>query len=140
MAFKSTWTPPLRARDKPIPEEPPRLSGGFTYSASGGVAVPKAEKADPRGEQAHKDKLAALGCMVCRRLFPGIAPGPVELHHLRTGGWGKGDHTTLMPLCTYHHRGDGGVHGLGTRGFVKRYGFTQADLLMDALTLVGQKT
>src|SRR3990167_2886478 len=81
MAFKSTWTPPQRARDKPIPAEPPRLSGGFTYSASGGVAVPKAEKADPRGEQAHKDKLATLGCMVCRRLFPGIAPGPVVLHH-----------------------------------------------------------
>ena len=41
MAFKSTWTPPQRARDKPIPQEPPRLSGGFTYSASGGVAVAK---------------------------------------------------------------------------------------------------
>src|SRR3990167_8981541 len=41
MAFKSTWTPPQRARDKPIPQEPPRLSGGFTYSAGGGVAVAK---------------------------------------------------------------------------------------------------
>jgi len=89
-----------------------------------------------KAEKEHKAALAELGCMVCRRLFPYLAPGPVELHHLRTGGWGKGPYTTLIPLCYEHHRGATGVHELGTKGFPKRYGFDQADLLMDALSLL----
>jgi hypothetical protein len=89
-----------------------------------------------KAEREHKEALAQLGCMVCRRLFPFLAPGPVELHHLRGGGWGKGDYTTLIPLCAEHHRGGSGVHGLGTKGFVKRYGFTQGDLLADACSLL----
>jgi hypothetical protein len=90
------------------------------------VSVTKAEKA-------HKEALAALGCMACRRIHGPHEPAPVELHHLREGGWGKGGYLTLIPLCVEHHRGNTGVHGLGTRGFVKHYGFTQADLLRDAL-------
>ena len=83
-------------------------------------------------EKKHKQDLARLGCMVCRRLY-GITSGEVELHHRRKGmGWGKGDYTTLIPLCTPHHRGDIGVHGLGTKGFEKHYGFTEEDLLNDA--------
>ena len=50
-------------------------------------------------------------------------------------GWGKGDYKTLIPLCTEHHRGNTGVHGLGTKGFEKHYGFTEEDLLNDAITL-----
>jgi hypothetical protein len=34
-----------------------------------------------------------------------------------------------MPLCAEHHRGNTGVHGLGTKGFVKHYGITQQELL-----------
>ena len=90
-----------------------------------------------RAETIHKTKLAALGCMVCRRLHGPHDPGPVELHHLRTGGWGKGDYKTLIPLCPEHHRGKTGVHGMGTKGFAKHYGFDQADLLTDALHLLG---
>ena len=91
-----------------------------------------------KSEQTYKNNLARLGCMVCRRLY-GINHGEVELHHLRKGmGWGKGDYTTLIPLCTEHHRGNSGVHGLGTKGFEKRYGFTEADLLEDAMKLVSE--
>ena len=83
-------------------------------------------------EKQHKQNLAKLGCMVCRRLY-GIKSGEVELHHRRKGmGWGKGDYTTLIPLCVEHHRGNSGVHGLGTKGFEKNYGFTEEDLLNDA--------
>lgn len=89
-----------------------------------------------KAELAHKAKLAEMGCMACRRLFPDLEPGPVELHHLRENGWGRGGYLTLIPLCVEHHRGNTGVHGLGTRGFVKHYGFTQADLLRDALDLL----
>ncbi len=89
-------------------------------------------------EKKHKQILARLGCMVCRRVY-GINHGEVELHHRRKGmGWGKGDYTTLIPLCTEHHRGNTGVHGLGTKGFEKHYGFTEEDLLNDALAIVSE--
>lgn len=90
-----------------------------------------------KAERIHKGRLAQLGCMVCRRIHGPHDPGPVELHHLRTGGWGKGGFKTLMPLCPDHHRGSMGVHGMGTRAFERHYGFTQQDLLNDALVLIG---
>ncbi len=85
-------------------------------------------------EKEHKKLVARLGCMVCRRLFDNLEliDSPVELHHMRGGkGWGKGDYTTLIPLCLEHHRGNTGVHGLGTKAFPKYYGFTEEDLLND---------
>lgn len=88
-------------------------------------------------EEEHKSKLASLGCMVCRRIYGPHEPGPVELHHLRTGGWGKPGYDKLIPLCAEHHRGATGVHGLGTKGFFKHYGFDQQDLLDDALDQLG---
>jgi hypothetical protein len=88
-----------------------------------------------KAEQAHKAALAELGCMLCRRLFPHLEPGPVNLHHLRTGGWGKGDYTTLIPLCFRHHQGEDGIHTLGTKAWERKFGVSQADLLMDAMTL-----
>ena len=88
-----------------------------------------------KAEHIHKGKLAELGCMACLRIYGPHNPGPVELHHYRGGGWGKGDFKTLIPLCPEHHRGPTGVHGLGTKGFDKHYPFTQRDLLDDALRL-----
>lgn len=91
-----------------------------------------------KDEKKHKQALASLGCMVCRRVY-GINHGEVELHHLRKGmGWGKGDYTTLIPLCVEHHRGNTGVHGLGTKAFPKYYGFTEEDLLNDAIGLLSE--
>lgn len=87
-------------------------------------------------ERVHKERLAGLGCMACLRIHGPHEPGPVELHHLRTGGWGKGDHRTLIPLCVEHHRGATGVHGLGTKAFPRHHGFDQQDLLADALRLL----
>ncbi|HAX23072.1 MAG TPA: hypothetical protein DCY64_22650 [Hydrogenophaga sp.] len=88
-----------------------------------------------RAEMIHKGKLAELGCLACLRIHGPHAPGPVELHHYRGGGWGRGDFRTLVPLCPDHHRGPLGIHGLGTKGFDKHYPFTQRDLLDDALRL-----
>ena len=102
------------------------------------AAVPKKQRRSDTSREAliHKGRLAALGCMVCRRLYGPHEPGPVELHHLRKDGWGRGDYRTLMPLCPDHHRGPLGVHGLGTKGFPRHYGFDQTDLLADALALL----
>lgn len=80
-------------------------------------------------EKKHKQAVASLGCALCYHLYGDHEPGQVELHHLRAGGWGKGDYKTLIPLCVEHHRGNTGVHGLGTKGFVKHYGITQQELL-----------
>lgn len=111
-----------------------------TYSVDIGnpISLPKLPRASDNSAAAliHKGRLAALGCMACLRLRGPHEPGPVELHHLRTGGWGKGDYRTLMPLCVLHHRGAEGVHTLGTKGFEQRFGFTQSDLLNDALELI----
>lgn len=90
-----------------------------------------------RAEKEHKRRLVDLGCMACKKLWSITTP-EVELHHKRggSGGWGKGDYTTLIPLCVHHHRGPEGVHGLGTKGFPKHYGFTEQDMLDDALALL----
>jgi hypothetical protein len=90
-----------------------------------------------KDELKHKAVLASIGCMVCFRLHGWHEPGPVELHHQREGGWGKGNYKTLIPLCIEHHRGKTGIHGMGTKGFVAHYGFTQQDLLDQALGLIG---
>jgi hypothetical protein len=39
-------------------------------------------------------------------------------------------------LCPQHHRGNTGVHGLGTKGFSKYWGFDEADLLDDVKKLI----
>ena len=70
-----------------------------------------------KAEIIHKGKVANLGCAMCNFLYGPHAPGPVELHHYRGGGWGKGDYKTLIPLCPEHHRGKTGVHGIGTKAF-----------------------
>ena len=81
-------------------------------------------------EKQYKQKLVTLGCMVCRRLY-GITDSPVQLHHFRSGGWGRGDYTTLIPLCYPHHLGKDGIHTLGTKFWEKQMGFTQKDLLLE---------
>ena len=90
-------------------------------------------------ERKHMSRVAELGCIVCLRLHGPHDPGPVELHHPR-GGAGmaqRASHMDVLPLCILHHRGKTGVHGLGTKGFPKHWGFTEADLLEDVQSLLG---
>jgi len=81
----------------------------------------------------HMDRVAELGCILCRHTGQGHSPA--ELHHIREGqGAGQRSADTLViPLCPYHHRGPAGVHGLGTRGLATRYRVSELDLL--AMTL-----
>ena len=90
-----------------------------------------------KAERIYKDKLAGMGCMACARIHGAHEPGGVELHHYRGGGWGKGGYLTLIPLCFEHHRGNDGIHGMGTKAFDRAYPFTQADLLADVNRLLG---
>ena len=88
-------------------------------------------------EKQHKAALVELGCMACRRIYGPHSPGPVELHHRRSGGWGKGSFMTLIPLCHNHHQGAEGIHTYGVKAWERKNGFTQQDLLDDALQLLG---
>jgi hypothetical protein len=91
-----------------------------------------------KDEKQWLNRVAELGCMVCRRM--GYQGTPAEIHHLRAGqGWGRSSNYNAIPLCPEHHRGNTGVHGLGTKGFVKHYGFTEQELLDQVYELLGDK-
>ena len=82
-----------------------------------------------KAETQYKARLADMACVICERIYGQHAGGNVELHHLRTGGWGKGDYKTMIPLCYEHHRGNTGIHGMGTKAWERAYGVSQRDLL-----------
>jgi hypothetical protein len=88
--------------------------------------------------QKHFNALAELGCILCWHL--GNRGTPAEIHHIRRYG-GKRDNAPVIPLCTEHHRGNTGVHGLGAKGFEKHYGIDQDFLLnlcVEKLTQMGE--
>lgn len=75
------------------------------------------------------DRLANMGCVLCRYLG---APGtPAEIHHLRAsqGLSQRAGDDQAIPLCPEHHRGATGLHGLGTRGFRDYWGVGEKELL-----------
>lgn len=78
-------------------------------------------------EKLHKNRLAALGCLICKR--------PPEIHHIRKGtglGLRESDFRAL-PLCFDHHSAQtrlpfGYAVHKGTKSFEARFG-DQLDLL-----------
>ena len=91
-------------------------------------------------EKKHMNAVAELGCAVCRRMgYPGT---PAEIHHKRagTGAGRRSSHMEVIPLCPEHHRGKTGLHGLGTKGFPKHWGFDEDDLLADVAGLLQNNT
>ncbi len=82
-----------------------------------------------KAEKSWKSKLADMACLICERLYGQHTGGNVTLHHIRTGGWGKGDYTTLIPLCHNHHQGSEGIHTLGTKAWERAFNVSQKDLL-----------
>lgn len=87
-------------------------------------------------ERKHMNAVAELGCAVCRRM--GYQGTPAELHHKRagTGAGLRSSNFDVIPLCPEHHRGKTGIHGLGTKGFPKHWGYDENDLLMDTRLLL----
>ena len=82
-----------------------------------------------KAEQLYKSRVAEMPCAICVRVVGNHDGGNVELHHLRSGGWGRGDYTTLIPLCYRHHRGDEGIHTMGTKAWALNFNVTQQELL-----------
>jgi hypothetical protein len=90
-------------------------------------------------EKKRLSRVAELGCIVCKRM--GYEGTPAEIHHKRagTGGGRRASHADVCPLCPPHHRGNMGIHGMGTKAFVKHYGFTEEDLIDDVYKLLGEE-
>jgi hypothetical protein len=67
---------------------------------------------------------------------------PAELHHPRTGlGMGqRAKHFNVLPLCPEHHRGQTGIHGMGSRAFARHYGVDEAGLLDQVRQLLERKS
>jgi len=85
-----------------------------------------------KAEKQHYDKVARLGCCLCRYLK--LGESEPELHHIRRAG--KRSNAPVIPLCPPHHRGDKGVHGMGRKAFEREYGVTEEELLIYTLDLI----
>ena len=83
-----------------------------------------------KSEKLHYDKVARLGCILCRQLqVKEINDSPTEIHHVRRYG-GKRSQAPIIGLCAYHHRlGDNSYHALGAKGFEKYWGISPEELI-----------
>lgn len=92
-----------------------------------------------KAEKLHYDKVARLGCILCRQLqVKEINDSPTEIHHVRRYG-GKRSQAPIIGLCAYHHRlGDNSYHALGTKGFEKYWGISPEELIEKTKELLGE--
>jgi hypothetical protein len=76
--------------------------------------------------KAWKNKVAALGCILCRH--QGLGETPATLHHVREGqGMSqRASDWLVIPLCKEHHQGKSGIHG---GQFYQLYRLDEMDLL-----------
>lgn len=90
-----------------------------------------------RGSKAreHMGRVAALGCIVCRRLR--LGDSPAEVHHIREGqGRQRSSDFHTIPLCYPHHRGSDGIHHIGTKAWHRRF-WPERELLAQTLDELG---
>ncbi|HUW75266.1 MAG TPA: Ref family recombination enhancement nuclease [Gallionella sp.] len=83
-----------------------------------------------KAEKSHLDKVASLGCIVCRIIHHVFTPACI--HHLtgikyRSTGK-KASNFHVIGLCHNHHQGHQGVHTMGMRPWEAAFG-TQEYLL-----------
>ncbi|HEY2454122.1 MAG TPA: Ref family recombination enhancement nuclease [Scandinavium sp.] len=95
-------------------------------------------KSKTKAEKLHLDRVAALGCVVCRNLRYGETPA--ETHHIRSGcGAGqRASHLRAIPLCPTHHRTGGfgiAIHA-GQRTWEEKFG-SEEELLTQTLFELG---
>lgn len=80
-------------------------------------------------EKRHLDRVARLGCVLCRHLGYGITPAAIHHPRFSEGMAQRASHFLAIPLCHEHHQGATGLHGLGTREFERRYKLSEPVLL-----------
>ena len=88
-------------------------------------------KSKTLAEKKHMQKVAELGCIVCRKL--GHYDTPAELHHIKKGMMGKrASNYEVIPLCPYHHRNSKESYHQNPLWFTETFG-TQTELLQETL-------
>ena len=65
-----------------------------------------------------RNQLAHLQCLIGKR--HGGCKGFIELHHVSEGSGLRHDYG-LVPLCREHHTGQAGLHGMGSKNFIRLY-------------------
>ena len=80
-----------------------------------------------KDEKKYLGQVAGLGCILCTHIS-GEEGTPSEIHHIRRYG-AKRATSPVVPLCPEHHRGNSGIHGLGVKGFEKKWGISCEKLL-----------
>lgn len=80
-------------------------------------------------EKRHLDRVARLGCILCRHLELGNTPAAIHHPRFSEGMAQRASHFLAIPLCHEHHQGATGLHGLGTREFERRYKLSEPVLL-----------
>jgi hypothetical protein len=92
-----------------------------------------------KAEKEHYDKVARLGCILCRQLqVKEINDSPTEIHHVRRYG-GKRSQAPVIGLCAYHHRlGDNSYHALGAKGFERYWGVSPEELIKKTKELLDE--
>lgn len=85
-------------------------------------------------EKAYMDRVAGLGCIVCRN--SGFGETPAQIHHIREGqGLAQRAATWLViPLCPEHHDGNDSIHK-DRQGWQMRYG-SELDLVAQTFSEV----
>ena len=80
-----------------------------------------------KSEKIALNKIAQLGCILCSEVL-GFEGTEAELHHVRRYG-AKRATSPVLPLCPEHHRGNDGIHGLGVKGFERKWEISCEELL-----------
>lgn len=78
--------------------------------------------------QRHMGIVASVGCVICRRDTGNKVP--CHVHHIAEGSSKRSDFRTAG-LCELHHTGGLGVHGMGTKSFLRLFGLEKEEHLMD---------
>lgn len=92
-----------------------------------------------KAEKQHYDKVARLGCILCRQLqIKEIDDSPTEIHHIRRFGMPR-NQAEVIPLCAIHHRlGNTSYHSLGAKGFTKYWGYSPEELIEKTKELLSE--
>ena len=66
----------------------------------------------------HMDLVAKAGCVLGNRGYE--CAGRVHLHHVAEGSGVRSDFA-VVGLCEEHHTGASGLHGMGSKAFLRLY-------------------
>jgi hypothetical protein len=93
------------------------------------------ENLTPKQRKEWYGRVARIGCILCKHQGYETQDSGCELHHIRRAG--KRSNAPVIPLCPYHHRGNGGIHGMGRKRFEREYSpITEEELLVQTENLL----